>query len=150
MEFTLNGVTYHAVKIPAMQQFHIVRRMLPLLSGTAPDKARAATQNFLTGSQETGNPQGSAALVALMDGLAKLSDTDSEFILMGLLSAIRRKEPGGLGFAPVAVNGQLMYQTLTLPDMMQLAVKALMHNLSDFSAALPQASASASPTPSVQ
>jgi hypothetical protein len=142
MEFTLNGVTYHAVKIPAMQQLHIVRRMLPLLSGMPTAQARTVAQDALAGKGDL--------LGALMDGMAKLSDADSEFILLGLLSAIRRKEPGGLGWAPIVASGRLMYDTLTLPDMMQLAVKTFMHNLSDFSAALPQTSASASPTPSVQ
>ncbi len=121
----LGGSVYTVVKLSAMQQFHVTRRLGPLLAAA----------------------KGSGTLQGLTDGLAKLPDAEAEYILFGLLAGIRKKEAGGLGFAPLVVDGRLMYQNISLPDMLQLAYKSFMVNLQGFSAALPQVFPSANLTP---
>lgn len=136
MEFELNGQAYRADKLSAMKQFHIVRRLAPVLAGLAPMADRARLSALAEAAPAEFLPQ-------LAKTLAQMTDEDAEFVIYGLLGAVKKKESGGLGWSGVVVNGQLMYQNLSMAEMMQLAVKAGQYNLSDFLAALPQLSSGA-------
>lgn len=143
MEFDVNDQTYVVEKISAMKQFHIIRRLAPVLAGLAPSGDVAKLQGMMGAKAEEVVPR-------LAEALAKINDEDSEFVLYGLMAAVKRKEKQGLGYAPLVVGGKLMYQNLTLPEMLQIAAKSAQFNMRDFLSALPQASSSAVPTPSVQ
>ncbi len=123
MEFETEGRTYRVNKIDARSQFHIVRRLAPVLGQVAP-----AVQ---------GGKGGMDALPALADAIAKLSDEDADYVLFGLLKVISRKQDQGLGWGPVATGTLLMYDDITMPTMLKLAWQALSHNMSGFFAALP-------------
>lgn len=123
MEFETEGRTYRVNKIDARSQFHIVRRLAPVLGQIAP-----AVQ---------GGKGGMDALPALADAIAKLSDDDADYVLFGLLKVISRKQDQGLGWGPVATGTVLMYDDITMPTMLKLAWQALSHNMSGFFAALP-------------
>ena len=121
LEFQVAGQDYRAGKIDARAQFHIVRRLAPVLSEAAP-----AAQNG-----------GLEALPALAKALAAMTDENADYVLFGLLRAVERKEPQGMGWSAVASGNALMYQDIGMPEMMQLAWHALKHNLGDFFRALP-------------
>jgi hypothetical protein len=123
MEFELDSHTYRANKIDARSQFHIVRRLAPVIGELIP-----ALQ---------GGKGGTDALPPLANAIAKLSDADADYCLFGLLKAISRKQPQGTGWGPVTTGEQLMYDDITMPQMLQLAWKAFAHNMSGFFAALP-------------
>ncbi len=123
MEFDLMGITYRCGKIDARKQFHIVRRLAPVLSELAPAVGKPSA--------------GADVLTPLANALAKLSDADSDYVVFGLLDCVRRKQPDGLGWAQVNTGITLMFEDITLPVMLQLAAKAFMYNLSGFFAALP-------------
>ena len=124
MEFELAGQSYRAGKIDARAQFHIVRRLAPVLGELAPSLA-------------AGSKQGMEALPALANAIAKLSDTDADYCLFGLIGVISRKQPQGMGWGPVSTGTTLMYEDVTMPVMLQLAWKSLQFNMSGFFAALP-------------
>lgn len=123
MEFETEGRTYRVNKIDARSQFHIVRRLAPVLGQVAP--------------AVHGGKGGMDALPALADAIAKLSDEDADYVLFGLLKVISRKQDQGLGWGPVATGTMLMYEDITMPVMLKLAWQALSHNMSGFFAALP-------------
>lgn len=123
MEFELEGHTYRANKIDARSQFHIVRRLAPVIGELAPAMQKGKG--------------GLDALPPLANAIAKLSDNDADYCLFGLLKAISRKQPQGTGWAPVSTGELLMYDDITMPTMLQLAWKALSHNMQGFFAALP-------------
>lgn len=123
MEFETEGRTYRVNKIDARSQFHIVRRLAPVLGQVAP-----AVQ---------GGKGGMDALPALADAIAKLSDDDADYVLFGLLKVVSRKQDQGLGWGPVATGNLIMYDDITMPIMLKLAWQALSHNMSGFFAALP-------------
>lgn len=125
MNFDIEGRGYSVKKIDARTQFHIIRRLAPVLSELAP---------ALKGS---GNSDGLDMLPPIAGALAKLSDADADYCLFGLLQAVSRKQDNDLGYGAVSVGTSIMYDDITMPIMLQLAWKALSHNMSSFFAALP-------------
>ena len=123
MEFETEGRTYKVNKIDARSQFHIVRRLAPVLGQVAP-----AVQ---------GGKGGMDALPALANAIASLSDTDADYVLFGLLKALSRKQDQGLGWGPVVTGTSIMYDDITMPTMLKLAWEALSFSMSGFFAALP-------------
>lgn len=130
MQFELNGKTYFSDKLPPMKQFHIVRRLAPVLVGVAPTLSMANVKGLADANLTDILPK-------LADALSKVSDTDSEFILYGLMSAVKKKEAGGGGWTPIIVADRLQFQDITLPEMLQIAAKSFQNNLKDFLNALP-------------
>lgn len=123
MDFEVMGVTYRCSKLSANEQWHIVRRLLPVISQIAP----------VAGKSEAG----AEALPLIADALARLSNSDDEYVRFGLLSCVKRKQEQGLGWAAVSTGHQLMFEDIDMAIMLQLCAKAFMHNLSGFFAALP-------------
>jgi hypothetical protein len=124
MEFEIKGQTYKATKMDARAQFHIVRRLAPVLGELAPAAA-------------SGKVQGLDALPPLANAIAKLTDADADYCLFGLLAVISRKQPQGMGWSPVCTTNLMMYDDIDMVVMLQLAWKALEFNMSGFFAALP-------------
>lgn len=123
MELELDGHTYRVGKLDARAQFHIVRRLAPVLGELAP-----ALQ---------GGKGGLDALPLIATAVAKLSDADADYCIFGLLKVVSRKQPNGLGWGPVATENLLMYDDIGMTQMLKLAWEALTFNMSGFFAALP-------------
>jgi hypothetical protein len=123
MELELDGHTYRVGKLDARAQFHIVRRLAPVLGELAP-----ALQ---------GGKGGLDALPPIATAVAKLSDADADYCIFGLLKVVSRKQPNGLGWGPVATENLLMYDDIGMTQMLKLAWEALTFNMSGFFAALP-------------
>jgi hypothetical protein len=115
MDFQVNGVSYKAGKLPAMRQFHIVRRCAPLLAGIA-DKDKA--------------------LESIFNGIGNLSDEDADYILFGLLSCVQR-DRSPHGWANVSTGSSLMFDDIDLGAMLQISAKAFSENFSSFLDAIP-------------
>lgn len=133
-EFSIGGRDFKLCKIDAFKQFHIVRRIGPILSDIIPSLGEAkkvigkSTEEQLEAFAKIANP--------VMNGLSKLSDADSEMVLFNLLAAVEVKQATG-NYAKVSNGSMLMIQDLELPVMLQLAGRALVYNLSGFFSALP-------------
>jgi len=112
MDFQVNGIDYKSGKLNAKQQFHIVRRMAPILSGVV------------------GKSEGDV-LNGIATALASLNDVDADFVLFGLLGCVERKDSTG-GWGKVSTGENLMYQDIDLVAMMQIAMKAFEGNFSAF------------------
>jgi hypothetical protein len=142
--FSFGNREFQLSKLDAFKQFHIVRRIAPIMSelmpamksiGVLPTKPEDVAK--LTDDKKLEAVAKFAAPV--MNGLSKLSDQDSEFVLLNLLSSVAMKQTAG-NWASVATPTMLMMQDLELPQLMQLAGRAFMYNLSGFIAASPQSS----------
>jgi len=136
MELELDGHTYRVGKLDARAQFHIVRRLAPVLGELAP-----ALQ---------GGKGGLDALPPIATAVAKLSDADADYCIFGLLKVVSRKQPNGLGWGPVSTENLLMYDDIGMTQMLKLAWEALTFNMSGFFAALPSDLKEASQKPKGQ
>lgn len=140
--FEHNGIKYRAEEIDAMKQFHVVRRLAPVLAQLA---AAFSKTTVGTSLKATAEPVAAAAIdtgaaVAGLEGvataLASLTDDDANYVLHTLLAHVTREQPGA-GWHKVSNGSQLMFADLKLPALMFLAFKALQENLGDFFAAVP-------------
>lgn len=136
-EFEIGGRHFKLRKITAFKQFHIVRRIGPILSELLPAmKAGIKTEN-LSEDEKLDNVAKFAA--PIMEGLSKLSNADSELVFFGLLASAEMQQEHG-NWANVSTESMLMIQDLELSVLLQIAGRAFMYNLAGFFSVLPQKS----------
>lgn len=140
--FSIGGRDFQLSRIDAFKQFHIVRRLGPILSELAPKLGEFSKASKLDeNSPESDKLDIIAKFVGpFVDGISKLSDEDADKILFGLLSSVEVKQTiGGISsWSRISNGSSLMMQDLDLPILLQAAGRALLFNLSGFFAALPQ------------
>lgn len=124
MEFELGGQSYRADRIDAITQFHIVRRLAPIMGKVAP-------------LIKSGDGDSMGVLEPLADAIRSLSDEDSNYVIFGLLKSVKKKDVNGFGWSPVSDGSVLMDSYMSMPTMLQLAFHAFKANFSDFLAGLP-------------
>ncbi len=139
--FSIGEKQFKVGKIHAFKQFHIVRRIAPILGELMPIMAKLG--------KEMKNPDGLSqdeqfeklAVIAgpVMIGFSKLSDDDSNKVLLGLLSAVEMKMETG-NYAKLSNGDTLMFDNLELPLLLQAAGRSFMFNMSGFFNVLPQVS----------
>lgn len=137
-DFDYGGKKFKLNKIDPFKQFHIVRRIGPILSDILPAMKDAQRfQEVEKMSQGQQLEMISKFASPIMNGLSKLSDADAELVLLGLLQAVEMQQAAG-NWARIATSTLLMFQDLELPAMLHLASRAFMYNLANFFAGLPQ------------
>jgi len=134
-DFEVDGVHYRTkLRLNARQQFHIARRLAPLLAhfplavapvlDNAPQDAEAAVQH-------------EAALTPFAEALARIPDQDCDYVLDLCMSVVQRSHSGngqGVTWADIwnPRAGRLMYDDIALPAMIRIAYAVLEENLSGF------------------
>jgi hypothetical protein len=141
-EFKIGNRSFKLMKIDAFKQFHLVRRMAPILAELIPAMAEISKvqKKKKSNSEEEKFDQLAKFLSPVITGISKLSDEDSDKVLMGLLEAVEMKQAEFGNWARLVSNGNLMFQDLDLATMLQCAGRAFMYNLQGFFSALPQKS----------
>lgn len=141
-DFEIGTRKFKLHKIDAFKQFHIVRRIAPILADLLPAMKDIQRINKEADQMSETEKLDEFAKIAapLMTGLSKLSDEDSNRVLFGLLSAVEVQQGANGGWAKVATDSMLMMQDLELPVLLQIAGRAFMFNLSGFFAVLPRQS----------
>ena len=127
-EITLDGIQYRIQKMPAMKQFHILRRLALVFKNVSEFKGEE-----------------SKLINVLMDGIGSLPDEDANYILQGLLSHVSRRQSGGTGWATVMSGASIMFDDLPLKSLMQLAFESLRGNFKDFLAEIPSGGTEVTP-----
>lgn len=122
MEIQINEKKYRTGRMDARRQFHVVRRLAPILSGLTDLK------------KMMGEPL--AALGPLADAVASMSDQDADYVINSCLSCVERQQSAG-GWAKVMVDDALMFQDLDMAAMLRLTWAVLQENLQGFFDALP-------------
>jgi hypothetical protein len=114
----INGQSYRIGRLDAKKQFHVARRLAPLLAGL--------------GGALKPEAKGFAELVSpIAEALAKMSDEDTDYVLDTCLMVVQRQQ--GEGWQNVMVKGGgLMFQDIDLPTMLRLAVAVIQQNLGSF------------------
>jgi hypothetical protein len=104
-DLTLNGISYSVSKIPsAIKQMQIARRVLPILAG-------------------------GEKVESIFNNIGSIKDEDFEYVLIGLLDGVKRKDGGKSGvWSSVVVNGAIAYQDIDMLDLLQLAKASAMEN----------------------
>ena len=136
----IGGNTYSIGSMPAMTQFHVMRKLGPVLPGIVPVLAQAAAALPQADGQEDGGAMttvdGVAAIAMaarpLLDGLAAMADADAEYVINHCLSAVMRRDPGGKSWNAVSRDGVTMFDDIDLMTSMQIVWAVLRENYTGF------------------
>jgi hypothetical protein len=125
-EFESDGHQYRISKLSALQQFHLSRKIAPLIPPLIPV--------FLQFSQEE---KDAGAIVNLLqpfaDGLAAMPDDAAESVLMVCMSALKRKADVGDLFVPVWNGRVAMFADLNdVSKVFPLAMRVIQDSLGPF------------------
>lgn len=142
---------YSVDKLDPFRQFHIARRLGPavyalarsagsVLKAAVPEGVPGSLDNVVAGLRglDPGALMGVVVEAAgpLVDVLAKMSNDDAQYVLNECLSVCSRKV-GDAGWQVAYVEGSgFVFHDMPLPEMMQLVVAAIRHNLGNFIPAL--------------
>ena len=135
--FAIGSLEFKLNKIDVFKQFHIARRLSPIMSEIF---AVAPKIKGLRKDMPEGEKLDAIAQLAkpIMDGFSKLSDQDANFVLMNLCSAVEIKQANN--WARISNGETLMFNTLDLPTLLQIAGRSFMYNISGFFNIAPQTS----------
>lgn len=131
MEFEIKGVNYRASKLSVFDQLKVSRKLLPVLAGMLGDFQTiksAAQGGDVYKALET-------ALPKIADSLAEMSEEDTNAILFPCLSVVARQN--GKVWAPVMVQGALMFDDIDLMSMLQIVGRVVGDSLGNFLPAAP-------------
>jgi len=132
-QFTCGAHNYRAGVIDAKKQFHIVRRLAPFLGGLAPVMGKVSAIKASGGkASDMSQEDMMDVLPKIGEALASMDDATADYVIDGLLAHVTREQGQGLGWASVCVNGSMMFNDITMPQMLTLAGRALQANLGDF------------------
>ncbi len=123
-EITIAKQKYRTGKLDAMQQFHIARRLAPILATMGISLRQLASGSNM--SVDDFLP----VLGPVSEILAHMTDADADYIIFSCLATVQREQ--GNSWAPVVNGKSLMFQDLDLPGMMRLVIEVLKDNLGDF------------------
>jgi hypothetical protein len=138
--FKIGAREFKLLKIDTFKQWHIARRLGPIIGDIIPVAQRLKPVFEQQGISETEKFEAVAKLFQpIMNGLSKLSDADSDFILLGLCSSVEMKN-SGVWSRVVHEKAGLMFQDLELPELLQIAGRAFQFNLAGFFKSNPQIS----------
>lgn len=123
-EITIASNKYRIGKINALQQFHVARRLAPVLA------AMGVSLHQLSSGAKVSMDDFMPILGPVTEILSRMSDEDSNYIIFSALAVTERQQ--GDKWAPVVNGVSLMFQDLDLPAMMRLVVEVLKENLGGF------------------
>jgi hypothetical protein len=128
LQFTINGETYQAVKLDAFKQFHLSRKIAPVIPTLFPVFVEISKQSDLAANMD----KLALMLQPFADALANLSDEHSEYVLKTCLSAVRRQV--GDKWMPVWSDAQkvCMFDDMDLGVMVQVSMNVIQDSLGGF------------------
>lgn len=142
-DFELGADTFRIGKLNAFQQFHLSRKVAPIIPTLIPlflklkqaPAAVAGTDGVAANSQTPlSGDLGALAemLQPFADGIAGMPDETAEFILSTCLGVVQRKQ--GVSWFPVwnASQNVCMFDDLDLGVMLKLAVRVITESLGPF------------------
>lgn len=149
----VNGAIYRTRMLDAFTQFHVGRRLAPLLAvsgASAGGLIRSqAEQAAATGKplDDIMNAETFMPLLPLMaEVLSRMPEDDCNYVLKHCLQVVDRQVSEGAWQCLSTPDGQLMYQDLQMPTMVRLVWEVVQDNLGGFLKGLGVEASSPSPS----
>lgn len=114
MDFTVNNVEYTSSRLDAKKQFHLARRLGPVLA-----KIPGVSEGQI--------------FEVIAEEIAGMSDENCDYILDNCLAVVKRRQ-GGDTWVPVFNQraNRMQFDDIDMPTMLQIARHVLEENLSSF------------------
>jgi hypothetical protein len=137
-EISIGDIKYLCSRMPTRVQFHVARRMLPVLKGLQPLLATMG-RTLVSDGSGNGTMVPDVASITIFEGLAALSDTlgmmadsDADYVLDHALDAVNWQQAGR--WMPLRINGRMMVaQADDLAVQLRLTWEVLGESLGNFS-----------------
>lgn len=128
MRTEIDGKRYLIRRLTPREQTHIGRRIAPLVTTLG-----ISLHTFVAG-QRLSVDEILPSVGPLSVMLAQMSDDDVDYVIFGALSVCSRIEDAGgkEAFAPMVVDGRMMYADLDLLPMWKLIFESIRFSMSDF------------------
>lgn len=126
MDIEINGQQYRIGKLDARKQFHIARRLAPVMKSFGDVMIQQAAA-----APAEGEDLLMKAMSPIIDAIALMSDEETDYILDTCLAVVSRQQPGGQ-YQKVMVGKNMLFADIDLPVMMQLTFNTIRENLSNF------------------
>lgn len=129
MDFTIGEKQFRSGKLDAMKQFHVSRRIAPIIPTLVPIFVKVAKDGGSTGDIE-----GIAELLGpFAEGIASLSDESSEYVISTCLSVVRRQTGANQwAFVWNQQGNTCMFDDMDIGDIIQIVVKVISESLGPF------------------
>lgn len=131
-ERTISGQKYRIGDLTPKEQFHVARRIAPIISDIAGAAVAALRAPGALDPDKMTEEAIGALLVSFAGGLGKMKNDEADYVIDTCLSACTRDQGNGQ-WAPVAGRqGGMMFADIKLPEMVQLVVAVVQENLGGF------------------
>lgn len=133
MEFNLGEKQFRTGKLDAFQQFHISRKLGPIIPTLIPVFMGIAKNDGFKGGMAEYAEVLAPLLAPFAEGLAAMSNEDSEYVISTCMSVVKRKATGD-NWAPVWSNSAraCMFDDMDLGDIIQIVLKVVQESLGNF------------------
>lgn len=135
-DITIGEHSYKTGKLDGMTQFHVARRLAPVMAAMAAAfgavQASQATAEADIGEQP---PKADvlSSLGPLADAFAAMKDEEAQYVITACLRVCRRAIGGDRGYsALVTANGQMMFDDMDMVAMLRLVWTVIEENLAGF------------------
>lgn len=133
-EFSVNGQSYRSAKIDAMRQFHLSRKLAPIIPTLIPVFLQLAETTKASGKPLSGDDMSSLSglLEPFAEGIASMSDEHAEYILGTCMSVVQRQQ--GTAWMAVWNSGQkvCMFDDIDAGAMIQIGFQVIRESLGPF------------------
>lgn len=126
-EFEIEGVVYRTTRrMPATTQFHVLRRISPLIT-----EASGILLYMKDGGELLDIPM--TELKKLSEAASSLPDEVINYVIAECLALVEREKEGGTGWARVwNIQARAPMFELSMVDMLQVCMHVIMKNLGPF------------------
>lgn len=130
MEFNLGEKQFRTSKLDALAQFHVSRKLAPIIPTLIPVFVKIAKD----GAELSDIASYAEILAPFADGLAAMSNEDSEYVITTCMSVAKRKAAGSDNWAPIWSNSAraCMFDDMDLGDIIQIVLKVVQDSLGNF------------------
>lgn len=129
IELEVAGKAYSIGKMSAMKQFHVSRRIAPLIPKLIPLFTRVKSSGGAISADLDGMAE---VLQPFADALAEMNDADAEYVMGACMAAVQRKNEYGWTAAWNEQAKGPMFDDIDLGVMLPLTVRCIVANLGPF------------------
>lgn len=129
-EFTLGDHTYRTKRMPAMRQFHVARKLAPVVTSLG----IFGSLGTLTGiTEKLKNPLELVAMAKpVVAVLAAMPEAECEYIIGSCMASCQRKQGDAWAEVWSEGAGMPMFADITMPEMLQITFEVLQDALGAF------------------
>lgn len=129
-EVEFKGVQYRIRMLDCFKQFHVARRLAPLIAGLA-KASEQVPSSVKEAATENAGQWFNLISGSIAEGFASLSDETADYIIQTCLAVVDRDAGKGT-WAPLTRNQKLMYQDIDMATMVGLTIAVIQENLAGF------------------